>query len=304
MNFVALDLETANTNRSSICAVGMVKIEDNKIVDTYYTLVNPETYFDGFNVMIHGIDEDDVVDSPTFKDIYQDLTAFVEDYNIVAHSTRFDMYAIADCMIDNDLPIWPNDYFCSLRISQALRKGLAIYRLNDLVAEFELDSFDHHNALDDAKASANIITYFSKNNELESIQKFCDTYQFKIGKLNQNGFIKIHDSKSTKISLDYSNVNPKEDSTFFEKTICFTGELKKYTRQEVAQVVTNIGAIWSANVTAKVDYLVIGNLENLEKIWGYAESSKIKKARVNAAKGQPIQIISELEFYQEMESGE
>lgn len=304
MDFVAIDLETANNDRSSICAMGMVKVKDNEIVDTYYTLVDPETYFDGFNVMIHGIDEDDVVDSPTFKNIYNDITNFAKDYNLVAHSTRFDMYALADCMAKYDLPIWDNNYFCSHRISQELRKGLASYRLNDLVFQFELNSFEHHNALEDAKASANIITYFNHNNELESIELFCDTHDFKMGKLNKNGFVKRKHSKATEIALDYSNINPQEDSIFFDKTICFTGKLQKYTRKEVAQVVTNIGANWVGRVTENVDYLVIGNLENLEKATGYKESGKIKKAKINADKGLPIQILSELEFYQEMESGE
>ncbi|WP_275427719.1 exonuclease domain-containing protein, partial [Staphylococcus sp. GDY8P97P] len=169
---------------------------------------------------------------------------FAKDYNLVAHSTRFDMYALADCMAKYDLPIWDNNYFCSHRITQELRKGLASYRLNDLVFQFELNSFEHHNALEDAKASANIITYFNHNNELESIEVFCDTHDFKMGKLNKNGFVKRKHSKATEIALDYSNINPQEDSIFFDKTICFTGKLQKYTRKEVAQVVTNIGANW------------------------------------------------------------
>ncbi|MEB7400182.1 hypothetical protein NGC02_01485 [Mammaliicoccus sciuri] len=57
--------------------------------------MNPEDYFDGFNVMINGISEEDVVDSPTFENVYNDITYFVEVYNLVAHSTRFDMYAVA-----------------------------------------------------------------------------------------------------------------------------------------------------------------------------------------------------------------
>lgn len=304
MDFVAIDLETANSDRSSICALGMVKVKDNEIVETYYTLINPETYFDGFNVMIHGIEEKDVVDSPTFENIYNDITSFTNGYNLVAHSTRFDMYAIADCMIKYNLPIWTNNYFCSQRISQELRKGLASYRLNDLVFQFGLTSFDHHHALEDAKASANIITYFVQNNELKSFELFCDTHNFKIGRLNKNGFVKLPSSKTIKITLDHSNINPQEDSIFFDKTICFTGKLQKYTRKEVAQVVTNIGANWVDRVTENVDYLVVGNLENLEKTTGYKESSKIKKAKTNANKGSSIQILSELEFYKEMESGE
>ncbi|MBF0748692.1 hypothetical protein [Mammaliicoccus lentus] len=58
--------------------------------------------------MIHENEEEDVVDSPAFKNIYNDITSFTNGYNLVAHSTRFDMYAIADCMIKYNLPIWFN----------------------------------------------------------------------------------------------------------------------------------------------------------------------------------------------------
>ncbi len=39
--FVALDFETANSKRTSICSVGMVKVIDNQITESFHTLVNP-----------------------------------------------------------------------------------------------------------------------------------------------------------------------------------------------------------------------------------------------------------------------
>lgn len=43
-SFVALDFETANYKRTSICSVGMVKVVANEIVETFYTLVNPNDF--------------------------------------------------------------------------------------------------------------------------------------------------------------------------------------------------------------------------------------------------------------------
>lgn len=54
-SYVALDIETANDFRGSICSIGLVKFQDGTIIDTYYTLINPETSFDTFNISIHGI---------------------------------------------------------------------------------------------------------------------------------------------------------------------------------------------------------------------------------------------------------
>lgn len=43
--FVALDFETANGKRTSICSVGMVKVIDNQITESFHTLINPQDYF-------------------------------------------------------------------------------------------------------------------------------------------------------------------------------------------------------------------------------------------------------------------
>jgi DNA polymerase III subunit epsilon len=70
MDFVALDFETANENRDSACALGLVVVENNEIVKKDYWLIRPkELYFNPFNISIHGITPDDVKDK-------QGLTSF------------------------------------------------------------------------------------------------------------------------------------------------------------------------------------------------------------------------------------
>lgn len=66
-SYVALDVETANSFRGSICSIGLVKFEDGIIVDKFYTLINPEADFSDRNVSIHGIKAEDVVDAPIFQ---------------------------------------------------------------------------------------------------------------------------------------------------------------------------------------------------------------------------------------------
>lgn len=70
MKYVALDIETANRERSSICSIGMVRFEEGRIIDEFYSLINPEVdYFSYMNIDIHGITEADVVGHPTFPGI-------------------------------------------------------------------------------------------------------------------------------------------------------------------------------------------------------------------------------------------
>lgn len=41
-NFAAIDFETANQQRTSVCSVGIVIVRDGEIVDSYYSLIKPE----------------------------------------------------------------------------------------------------------------------------------------------------------------------------------------------------------------------------------------------------------------------
>ena len=57
MDFVALDVETANSDLASICQIGLVDFRDGHMVKSWEWLIDPEDYFDEINVSIHGIDE-------------------------------------------------------------------------------------------------------------------------------------------------------------------------------------------------------------------------------------------------------
>ena len=64
MTFNAIDVETANHNRSSICQIGITQVVDGSVIDRWGTLVNPEDEFDVYNVRIHGIKPEHVTDAP------------------------------------------------------------------------------------------------------------------------------------------------------------------------------------------------------------------------------------------------
>ena len=55
---LAIDFETANASRSSACSIGYALIENGEIIKNEEVLINPEEYFDPFNISIHGITEE------------------------------------------------------------------------------------------------------------------------------------------------------------------------------------------------------------------------------------------------------
>lgn len=57
-NFAAIDFETANNERTSVCSVGVVIVKDGEIVDKFYSLIHPEPdYYLYWNTCVHGLQE-------------------------------------------------------------------------------------------------------------------------------------------------------------------------------------------------------------------------------------------------------
>ena len=71
-SFVAIDFETANQYRSSVCSVGLVFVENLKIVDTFYELIRPTpNFYCSWATKIHGITYYDTINSLEFPDVWQ-----------------------------------------------------------------------------------------------------------------------------------------------------------------------------------------------------------------------------------------
>lgn len=93
MDFVSVDVETANADIASICQIGIVGFEDGNVKESWQTLVNPEDYFDPFNISIHGIDNQAVREAPIFPDIYDHVKEWLTT-SVVASHTPFDRVAV------------------------------------------------------------------------------------------------------------------------------------------------------------------------------------------------------------------
>lgn len=78
MNFVAIDVETANSNMSSICQIGLAQFHNGILSEEWKTYVDPKTHFDAINVSIHGIDESSVAGAPTLSELSNTLYSYLQ----------------------------------------------------------------------------------------------------------------------------------------------------------------------------------------------------------------------------------
>jgi len=85
MQFVAIDIETANADMASICAVGAAIFEHGQLSSQWYSLVDPDDYFDPVNVSIHGIDGNMVLGAPVYKDVAKTIERLLGGRIVVTH---------------------------------------------------------------------------------------------------------------------------------------------------------------------------------------------------------------------------
>ena len=155
--FEAVDVETANSDRESICALGVVKVRDGVIVDRWKTLVNPEAEFLPRNVEVHGITPDEVAQAPTFPDVHKALLRRLESGIMVSHSP-FDRTALRNASNRYDLPEVNVDFVNSHTVAKRTwpklrRKGFGLAPVSESLGI----PLNHHDPLSDAEAAAQIV---------------------------------------------------------------------------------------------------------------------------------------------------
>ena len=73
-NFAAIDFETANNERTSVCSVGVVIVKDGEIVDKFYSLIHPEPdYYLYWNTRVHGLTREDTANAPVFSEVWKQV---------------------------------------------------------------------------------------------------------------------------------------------------------------------------------------------------------------------------------------
>ena len=156
-SFIALDFETANNDRDSACAVGLVKVENNQIIAKERRLINPETYFlKQFTDEVHGLTEEHVKDAPLFDEVWQELTPMLEGAEfIVAHNASFDKSVLYKSCERYGINHPKHKIECSIRAAKSFLK-LSSYSLGTVCDHLDIE-LDHHEPLSDAMACAQIM---------------------------------------------------------------------------------------------------------------------------------------------------
>ena len=280
MTFHAIDVETANSNRDSICQIGVVHVQDGVIRDQWGTLVNPDDWFDPYNIGIHGITSGDVLSSPMWVDIHEGLSKRLSNSVVVSHSS-FDRVAVERVTEKHGLPdidaYWLDSAMIVRRAwpEQFGQRGWGLAN----VARFLGLQFRHHDALEDARVAAEVVLHACE-------QKAIDVDEW-IARLRKR---QRRPSRAAGITREGNR-----DGALQGECVLFTGALG-IQRREAADLAAEAGCRVVNNISKKVTILVLGNQDINRLAAGQTKSSKHRKAESLVRQGAEIQIVSENDF--------
>ena len=154
-DFAAIDFETANNERTSVCSVGVVIVRDGEIVDTFYSLIQPEpNYYNYWCTQVHGLTRSDTEEAPVFPVVWKQIEPLIEGLPLVAHNKAFDescLKAVFRCY-QMDYPDY--EFLCTCVASRKAFPQAENHQLHTIskLCGYQLDN--HHHALADAEACA------------------------------------------------------------------------------------------------------------------------------------------------------
>lgn len=156
MDFVVVDVETANQRPSSICQIGIACFRGGKLAQTWEHFVNPEDSFMRFNSELHGIGPETISRSPTWPDLQFTVRPFLEQRFIASH-TFFDRTALYAANARYGLPpICVADWVDTCQIARSVWPHLPSHKLTSLARTFGI-SYRAHEAVEDAQCAGELL---------------------------------------------------------------------------------------------------------------------------------------------------
>lgn len=167
LDFAAIDFETANFKRSSVCSVGIVIVRDGEFSDSFYSLIQPEpNYYNYWCSQVHGLCREDTEEAPVFPKVWAQIEPLIrlsdEEASrtgctylpLVAHNKQFDESCLKAVFRTYQMDYPDYKFYDTLYASRRKLPYLENHQLQTVAAACGFALENHHHALADAEACA------------------------------------------------------------------------------------------------------------------------------------------------------
>ncbi|WP_146362816.1 exonuclease domain-containing protein [Arthrobacter yangruifuii] len=299
LNFTAIDVETANSQRASVCAVGIVQVRNGQVSETFEWHVTPPTGLDSFhprNIAIHGITPEMVQAADnTWADSLEAIQTLAGDFPLVAYNAPFDKSVIHESSRLSGLTPPANDFHCALALAKR-HLTLDKYRLPLVAEHLGIAPFTHHDAGSDAAACAQIVLALSERHDLREVSALWAPARIDRSEASLKPSAFSRGNRSAIAELPQPNPAADPSHPFFGRQVIMTGDMASYDRWDAMEKIASLGGINGKGVTKKTAFLLIGDGRTHASIDLENGTTKEKKAAAYMAAGQDLTVLTESDF--------
>jgi DNA polymerase-3 subunit epsilon len=166
-DYVVVDIETTGSwsNGDRVTEIGAVKIRNHEVVAEWHSLINPQRSIPANITRLTGITNDMVQDAPVFAEVADSFMQFMGDGIFVAHSVNFD-YGFISYEFERLERRFRFPKLCTCAGMRRSYPGHESYSLGNLSKTYGINLKDHHRALCDARAAAELLNLINQKREI------------------------------------------------------------------------------------------------------------------------------------------
>ena len=169
-DFLAIDFETATQNLNSACEIGIAFVSDLEVVYQYRTLIRPpQNKYDQLNSSIHHITPEDTENEEPFSEHWKKLKSVFGPVPVIAHNAGFDVAVLRACLGKRKCNNF--SYIDTMKMVKDIVPGK--HGLSNCCKYFNIELENHHNAVDDAIACAEVAIACIKSSGCSTLEEFC-----------------------------------------------------------------------------------------------------------------------------------
>ena len=168
--YAFVDVETSGSHAryGQIIEIGIIRVEDGVITDTYETLINPGVSISPFITTITGISNSDVHNKPTFDEVALDVKRLLEGAIFVAHNARFD-YGFVKTEFKRLAITFNAKTLCTVKISRQLFPKQKSHSLENIIKTHGITVNARHRAYADCDAMVQFLHTVENKHSVEFV---------------------------------------------------------------------------------------------------------------------------------------
>jgi len=299
MHFTSLAIKTTNENPTSLCAVEITLVRDNRCTIQKNWFFRPlDLRLELANQLSYGIKLVDIIDQPSFISQWEDIKPYLENQVIICHSATYVWSTLCHLLDFYGLP-YPSCYFaCTMMLGRHLYPNLPNRKLSTLCNHLGV-LLDTRQVGNTSKCCTLLFLQMAKQLRSLDCEDILNTLDITWGQLTTSQITWPTSNLPLRGIMPMPNTHPsvatKPSLSLQGRVVSLTGPLESMTRMQAVKRLHTLGATYSSSVTSKTD-VIITNIKISNDFSNTKLTSKLSRALHLINEGHSIVIIDEETF--------